>query len=102
MQQSRPVVSSVNSVACCPGSSGGSSSSSSTRGLHLSAAAASAGDPVAAQPAESAAQHSAAENEWCVLNFYHLVDLADPDEVRRCWQTKAEPPTSYCQMQLLV
>lgn len=26
---------------------------------------------------------AAAAQEWSVLNFYHLVDIADPDEVSR-------------------
>lgn len=61
-----------------PISSSSSSSVSSSSWAARFTVAASA----AAEAAEAAhAERPAAESEWSVLNFYHLVDIADPDEV---------------------
>lgn len=54
---------------------------SGTRGVAANAAASDQLDATAAAAATSEQQQAAAAQEWSVLNFYHLVDIADPEEV---------------------
>jgi hypothetical protein len=45
------------------------------------AAAADTAEVVAAGGADAAVDEQQPAGDWTVLNFYHLVDLADPEEV---------------------
>jgi hypothetical protein len=56
-----------------------SCSNSSTRWHHSAVVAAAAEAVEAAAAAEDEQQPA---GDWTVLNFYHLVDIADPEEVR--------------------
>lgn len=70
-----------------PGSSSGSSSSHSSECSSgwspRSAVTTSAAAEAAAAASAQQQQQQATEGEWSVLNFYHLVDISDPDEVMR-------------------
>jgi hypothetical protein len=46
-------------------------------------AAADTAEAAAAGGADAAADEQQPAGDWTVLNFYHLVDIADPEEVSK-------------------
>lgn len=67
--------------ASSPVSSCSPCSSSSSGWTARSAVTASAAAEAEAAATADHQQQPAVEGEWSVLNFYHLVDIPDPDEV---------------------
>jgi UPF0176 acylphosphatase like domain len=84
VQRQRPCSLASAAVARCSGSPHSSPAATEQQSATSSAAAAAA-ESAAVLPAvaESAAvlPAVAAQGDWTVLNFYHLVDIADPEEM---------------------